>query len=60
MKTVKLIIIIAGALSLILAVISRITFQPLAILPGGLDASSFLGFANTCFLVAILLTLEKK
>ena len=60
MKILKLVAIVAGALSLLLAVISKITFQPIALLPGGLDASSFLDFANTCLLVAILLILIEK
>jgi hypothetical protein len=45
--------IIAGLISLVLGVISRVTMIPLPVAPGGLEAEVWLNFANTCFLFSI-------
>ena len=45
--------IIAGLISLVLGIVSRVTLTPLPVAPGGLEAEVWLNFANTCFLFAI-------
>ena len=61
MKTIAYIAIGVAAISLIVGIISRLTITPVG--PAGIEAQAFLGFANTCLLVAItliLLGLAKK
>jgi hypothetical protein len=49
---------LAGAFgSIFLALIARLSQSPIFILPLGVEASTFLKFANTCLLVVIALTL---
>ena len=60
MKTAVNIALIVGTISLIAAVISKLTFTPVKMLPGNLEACSLLNFANTCFLISIILTIVGK
>jgi len=65
MKKIAVTSVLIGLVSLIAGIISRVTFKPLAIVPGGLEANAFLAFTNTCLLFAIAFTLlailnEKK
>ena len=61
MKNIKNIAITLGFISLVIAIISRLTMKPLAIAPGGgLTAGVLLGFANTCFLIAITFILLEQ
>ena len=50
---IGLIAIVAGLISLVLGVISRLTMIPLPVAPNGLEAEVWLNFSNTCFLFAI-------
>ena len=52
MKAIAYIAIIAGAVSLIVGIISRLTLQPVG---PGIEAQAFLQFANTCLLATIAL-----
>ncbi|MCM8801214.1 MAG: hypothetical protein NC912_04280 [Candidatus Omnitrophica bacterium] len=55
--------IIVALVSLVLGIISRVTMFRLPLAPGGIGASAFLEFTNTCLLVAItfiLLKISKK
>jgi len=63
MKTITNITLVLAAVSLALGVVSRVTMQPIPILPGGLEASALLALANTLLLgavVAILMQMAKK
>ena len=56
MKGIAIIVLIAGVVALILAVVSKLIGPIWSSLP-----SSIMNFANSCFLLAIaLLLLEKK
>ena len=58
MKTIASLAIVVGVISLVVGIISRLTLTPVAIIPGGLEAQAFLTFANTCFLLAVILKLK--
>jgi hypothetical protein len=60
MNKMAITFVILGLISLIIGIISRITFTPVYIVTGGLGASAFLAFTNTCFLLAILAILKDK
>ena len=61
MRAITNIAVVVAVISLVIGIISKLTFQPIAIIRGGLDASAFLAFTNTCFLVAIVsILLERK
>lgn len=57
MKAVANVVMIIGIVSLIAAVVSRVTMTPIAIVPGGLEASALLAFTNTCLLISMVLML---
>lgn len=57
MKAAANVILGIGLISLVVAIISRITMMPVPVVAGGLEASAILQFANTCFLVTIVLML---
>jgi len=60
-KMVKTLLVGIGCASLILAIISRFTMNPLPIVRGGgMTASALLLFANTCLVLAIALILMEK
>ena len=46
-------------ISLVLGIFSRVTMQPLAVAPGGIEASVLLQFTNTCLLLAIALLIAQ-
>ena len=59
MKTAVNIALIVAAISLIIGIITRITFKTVG--PMGLEAPAFLKFANTCLLIAITgILLQRK
>lgn len=61
MKSIKNIAIILGFISLVVAIVSRLTMKPLAVAPGGgLKAGVLLDFTNTCFLIAITFILLEQ
>ncbi len=63
MKMIANVALIAGAVSFILAVVSRMTVKLIPIMPGGLEAQALLAFTNTCLLTAavvLLMQLTKK
>ncbi len=63
MRKIAALALVIAALSFVLAVISRITGQPIIVMPSGVQAVTFLNFANTCLLAAIafiLLELARK
>jgi len=49
MRVITILALIGAVLSFILGVISRLMLVPLNILPGGIEASTFLDFTDTCF-----------
>lgn len=57
MKKIAYIALIIGGVSLIIGIISRLTMTPVMLwtggLGGGVEASAFLSFTNTCLLIAI-------
>lgn len=53
MKGIVNIALVVGAISLVVGIISRLTFAPIHIVRGGLEAEAFLAFTDTCLLVAI-------
>ncbi len=53
MKTVAYIAVVVAFISLIAGIISKWALTPIAFVPGGVEASVLLTFANTCFLIAI-------
>jgi len=53
MKKIAILAILVAAVSFVLAVASKSMLVPLPILPGGVKATDFLDFTNTCLLVAI-------
>jgi len=53
MKSIAYIAIVVAAISLVAGIISRVTFTPIAAVPGGLEAEALLAFTNTCLLTAI-------
>lgn len=53
MKTITYIAIVVASISLVAGIISRLTFAPIDIVRGGLEAEAFLMFTNTCLLIAI-------
>jgi hypothetical protein len=57
MRQVGIIAIIVGVISLVLAAYSRVTLEPLGIVPGGLTTENFIGITNTCLLAAIAFVL---
>ena len=57
MKSGKIILIV-GIVSMIVAIISRITMIPLP--PANVEAGALLNFASTCFLLSIALSLIEK
>jgi hypothetical protein len=59
MKAVVNIALVVAVISLILGIISRLTLTPVPIAPGGIEANVFLGFTNTCLLIAIALMLSQ-
>lgn len=58
MKALTTILIVVAAISAVVGVISRLAMVP--VLPVGLTAAAFFGFADTCLLLAIALALVKK
>ena len=58
MKMIVNVVILAGVLAFVVAIISRMTMTPLTIVPGGLEAEAILSFANTCLLIAAVLLLN--
>ena len=63
MRKIAALALVIAALSFVLAVISRITGQPIIVMPEGVQPLTFLNFANTCLLAAIafiLLELARK
>ncbi len=63
MRKVGALALVVAGISFILAVISRMTGQPIVLLPSGVQATTFLDFTNTCLLAAIafiLLELARK
>ncbi len=63
MQKVAALALVIAAISFVLAVISRITGQPIVLMPSGVQATTFLDFTNTCLLAAIafiLLELARK
>ena len=56
MKTSKIIIAL-GVVSLVVGIISRVMLKPLP--PIGLEAKALLQFANSCFLLAMALSLTR-
>ena len=59
MKSLSNAIIVVAVIAFIAGIISRVTMQPLPIIPGGLEAQALLAFTNTCLLIAIVLKLSK-
>ena len=60
MKAIANIAVVVAVISLVIGIISKLVLKPIALF-GGLDASAFLTFTNTCFLLAIvLILLERK
>ncbi len=57
MKAIATVIMIIGIVSLIAALVSRITMIPIIVVPGDLEAGALLSFANTCFLISIIIIL---
>jgi hypothetical protein len=58
MKSVSYVALVVAAVALIVGLISRLTMTPIAAIPDGpLTAEMFLGFANTCLLVSIAVSL---
>jgi len=55
MKAVAGIIMVIGIVSLVAAVVSRLTMTPIAVIPGGLEADALLTFTNTCLLISIII-----
>jgi len=55
MKAVAGIIMVIGIVSLVAAVVSRLTMTPIAVVPGGLEADALLTFTNTCLLISIII-----
>lgn len=53
MKAIAYLAIVASIISLIIGIISRLTFTPVGIVRGGLEANALLAFTNTCLLLAI-------
>jgi len=49
-----------GGVSLVVGIVSRILVMPIPNSLYGLEASAFLQFTNTCFLLAIALLLWEK
>ena len=64
MKVLVNIALVAAVVSLVVAVISRLSLRPLPIGYGvGIEANALLTFANTCLLIAItfiLMQMSKK
>ncbi len=63
MKVLGWIGLVAGGISFILGVISKITLRPFYFLPGGITADNFLYFTELCLLLAIafiLLAISNK
>ena len=63
MKMIVNVVLAVGAVSFILAIVSRMTMKMIPIIPGGLEAQALLAFTNTCLLtavVALLMQLTKK
>jgi len=61
MRIIAYIGLVCALLALVVGVVSRVTMTPINLLPGGLEAESFLAFTNTCLLVAVVfLLLERK
>lgn len=63
MRKLATLALVIAAISFVLAVISRVTGQPILIMPRGVQTTTFLDFTNTCLLVAItfiLFELAKK
>lgn len=57
MKAIATVTMIIGIVSLIAAVVSRITMTPVMVVTGGLGAGALLAFTNTCLLISIILML---
>jgi len=57
MKGLITVSIILAAISLVAAIVSRVTLTPIG--PINIEASALLAFTNTCLLVAVLLSLKK-
>lgn len=55
---VNKIVISVGLLSLLAGIVSRMMVSPLP--PVGLEANALLQFANSCFLLAMAMSLSKK
>lgn len=58
MRAITNMVIVVGAASLVIGIVSRLTMTPIAVVRGGLEAQAFLSFSNTCFLIAIILILS--
>lgn len=56
MKTISVIVILLGVVSLVIGIISRLTITPIA----GLESRAFAGFTALMFLLSIALTNLKK
>ena len=52
MKRGAYICLFIAGISLIMSLVSRFTLTPVNMLPGGLEASAFLQFTNTCIIIA--------
>ena len=61
MKKLGNITLAIGLICLAVSIVSRFTMRPITgIAPGGLDARAILAFANTCFLLTIILFIIGK
>ncbi|MBU1998980.1 MAG: hypothetical protein KKE64_05750 [Candidatus Omnitrophica bacterium] len=58
MKSMYSLAIWVGAITTVVALVSRFTLKPIPLI-GGMEAQGLLAFANTCFLVAVLIKLNK-
>jgi hypothetical protein len=59
MKKIAILVLVIAVISFAAAVYTKITLQPLYVLPGGLNSDNFLNFADTCLLLAIVFLLWK-
>jgi len=60
MKILSILFLVVGIVSLLIGIYSRFSMQLIPLAPCGLNASAFISFANTCFLLAIISKLFEK
>ena len=49
MRSIAYLAVTVAVISLVIGIISKLALKPIAVVPGGLDASAFLAFTNTVF-----------